>query len=275
MRRKALSPLSVLEFQETIYGHYRENRRVLPWRKTRNPYRILVSEVMLQQTQVGRVREKYRQFVKAFPDFASLAKAPLREVLGLWQGMGYNRRAAALKKAACAIVAEFGGKLPSSPEELVKLPGIGRYSASAIAAFAFNMPTVFVETNIRRVFLHFFFRDREKVGDPEILPLVEKTLDRSDPREWYYALMDYGAMLRKEGVNPNRKSAHYKKQSPFRGSDRQIRGMILKLLVERPGLSGAEVTKELTLAPQRAKRGLAALKAEGLISRKDRIFFVG
>ncbi len=223
---------------------------------------------MLQQTQVERVIEKYRLFVKTFPDFKSLAKAPLREILHVWQGLGYNRRAVALKGIAEKVVADYGGGLPSSEAELRTLPGIGRYSAPAILAFAYDKPTIFVETNIRRVFIHLFFDDRGGIRDSEIFPLIEKTLDRSNPREWYYALMDYGVMLGKARVNPNRRSAHYRKQSPFRDSDRQRRGMILKLLVKRSGASVPEMARELGIESEKIKGLLADLRKEGFVSEE-------
>jgi len=274
VRGKALSPHSVRKFQETIYRHYRENPRTLPWRKTRRPYRILVSEIMLQQTQVERVMKKYRAFMQSFPDFASLAKAPLHKILKVWQGMGYNRRAVALKKIALIVTEEFGGKIPSSEEALLKLPGIGKYSASAILAFAFGRPTVFIETNIRRVFIHFFFQDREGIQDSDIFPLVEKTLDHAHPREWYYALMDYGVMLRKEDENPNRRSAHYKKQTPFQGSNRQVRGMILRLLVRSPHLSEPEIVRQLGSNPETITGNLATLRKEGFVKRRGKKFLI-
>jgi A/G-specific adenine glycosylase len=227
---------------------------------------------MLQQTQVERVMKKYKAFVRSFPDFASLAKAPLHEILKVWQGLGYNRRAIALKRIAEIITKEFRGKLPSSEDDLVKLPGIGKYSASAILAFAFDRPTVFIETNIRRVFIHFFFQDREDIKDSDIFPLVEKTLDHTHPREWYYALMDYGVMLRKEDENPNRRSAHYKKQTPFQGSNRQVRGMILRLLIRSPHLSEPEIVRQLGSNPETVTGNLATLQEDGFLKRRGKKF---
>ena len=168
-RPPVLSPSRVRTFRQRIRRHYRENRRDLPWRRTRNPYRIFVSEIMLQQTQVGRVSAKYGEFVKRFPDFRALAQAPLHEVLTAWQGLGYNRRAVALKKTAVRVIEEFGGRLPSSERELRSLPGVGKYTAAALIAFVFNKPAVVIETNVRRVFVHFFFEDREGIGDAEII----------------------------------------------------------------------------------------------------------
>ena len=272
MRRSTLTPQLSRQFREIIYQHYYQNPRSLPWRKTRSPYRILVSEIMLQQTQVERVMKKYRAFIQSFPDFASLAKAPLHEILKVWQGMGYNRRAVALKKIARIVTEEFGGKIPSSESALLKLPGIGKYSASAILAFAFGRPTVFIETNIRRVFIHFFFQDREGIQDSDIFPLVEKTLDHTHPREWYYALMDYGVMLKKEVQNPNRRSAHYKKQTPFQGSNRQVRGMILRLLIRSPHLSEPEIVRQLGSNPETVTGNLASLQEDGFLKRRGKKF---
>src|SRR4030067_906127 len=203
-------------FQRTIWQYYKREGRDLPWRKTTDPYQILVSEIMLQQTQVERVIEKYEQFLSAFPDFPSLAQAPLKKVLSAWQGLGYNSRALALKYIAQDVIKMFHGIFPSSEEMLVKFPCIGKAPAGAVAAFAFHNPSVFIETNIRRVFIHFFFRDKENVRDTDIFPLIEKTLDTSDPRQWYYALMDYGSMLAKQKQNHNRKTAHYTQNAPDR-----------------------------------------------------------
>jgi A/G-specific adenine glycosylase len=259
-------------FQKIIYNYYQENSRKFPWRETNNPYHILVSEIMLQQTQTKRVVKKYKQFIETFPDFESLAKASLREVLELWHGLGYNRRAKALKETANIVVEEFKGVLPSSSDILKKFPGIGEYTASAVATFAFNKPTLFIETNIRSVFLHFFFSDRDDVKDTEIFPLIEKTLDASNPRIWYYALMDYGVLLKKRYKNPSRKSAHYRKQSAFEGSNREIRGMILKILLDEKSLSEREIIQKLGKDTEKTKRNLKQLLKEGLVKKKGKGF---
>ncbi len=272
VKTRVLTPGTIRTFQGEVYDFYRKHGRTFPWRRTRNPYHILVSEIMLQQTQTERVGEKYKQFIASFPDFASLAHAPLREILRVWQGLGYNRRAVALKKAAQTVMTKFHGDLPSSPEALISLSGIGRATACAICAFAFNEPVVFIETNIRRVFIHCFFQGRQGIKDAEILPLVAKTLDTSNPRKWYFGLMDYGAMLKKQHQNPNRKSAHYQKQPPFEGSNRQIRGMILKLLTAESPLSHREIAERLGKDPERVKGNLTQLQEEGFI-RKDRAGF--
>ena len=222
---------------------------------------------MLQQTQVERVISKYQDFISVFPEFPSLANAPLRRIFEAWQGLGYNRRALALKEGATMIMQEFSGRMPSDPAVLIRLPGIGKVTAAAIAAFAFNKPTLFIETNIRRVFIHFFFQGEENIKDSEILPLVEKTLDTSNPREWYYALMDYGVMLGKNRQNPNRRSAHYKKQSPFEGSDRQLRGQILKALVSSPPLSARQLARKLAADIRKVRTLLIQLEKEGFITK--------
>ncbi len=239
----------------------------MPWRDTRDPYRILVSEVMLQQTQVDRVRAKYQEFLAAFPDIAALASAPLDRVLALWQGLGYNRRAMALHRSAGVIQREHRGLVPDDPEALVALPGIGAATAAAIRAFAFDAPVAFVETNIRRVFLHEFFPGRTAVADSELLPLVAAALDRRRPREWYYALMDYGADLARRVPNPNRRSSGYTRQSRFEGSDRQARGAILRALVGGRALAAAACAKAAGVERDRAIQLLGDLEREGFLRR--------
>ncbi len=271
---KLLIPSEISSFRKKIYGYYRGHGRTLPWRKTRNPYRVLVSEIMLQQTQVERVLEKYAEFTKTFPDFRMLAKAPLKKLLTVWQGLGYNRRALALQTLAHRVVQEHGGKLPSDPATLLALPGIGKYTAGAIAAFAFNKPVVFMDTNIRRVYIHEFFRDRADIHDDEILPFLEQTMDVENPRKWYNALMDYGTMLKKEHANPNRQSAHYTRQSPFENSNRQVRGRILKILVQEAPLSQARIIKKTGMDPERVKKNLAQLLEEGFIKKKGSTYII-
>jgi A/G-specific adenine glycosylase len=170
------------------------------------------------------------------------------------------------------VVNEFDGELPSNVDVLVTLPGIGKATASAISAFAFNQPSIFIETNIRRVFIHFFFKDKQNVKDSQVLPLVEKTLDSSNPREWYYALMDYGVMLKKSQPNPNRRSAHYQTQASFEGSNRQIRGMILKALVAKPNVTDFELAQRIGVNQERLRTALLQLKKEGFIKSNGRRF---
>lgn len=262
-----VTPQVVDRFRQQIYGFYQNHGREMPWRETADPYHILVSEIMLQQTQVERVALKYEPFIIAFPDIASLARAPLREIMVRWQGLGYNRRALSLQRLAQRLVTEFQGKLPASVATLRTLPGIGPATAGALAAFAFNQPVLFIETNIRRVFLHCFFADQSGIRDHEILPLVDQTLDRARPRPWYYALMDYGAMLKRAAPNPNRASAHYQRQSAFADSDRQIRGLILKALLGSPALSVKELVRAVGKSPERTRPLIEALIQEGFLEQ--------
>ncbi len=262
-----------MKFQKTIWDYYKKNKRDLTWRRTTDPYRIFVSEVMLQQTQVARVLKKYPEFLKAFPSFKSLASATLQKVLTVWQGMGYNKRALYLKKSAQIVVDKFKGKLPQDPKILETFPGIGKATANSIVAFAFNKPVVFIETNIRRVFIHFFFPKKDKVGDTELVPFVTKTLDKKNPREWYFALMDYGAMLAKKTENPNRRSKHYSRQTPFVGSNRQIRAVILRQLLNKP-LTIDQIIKMTKYPKEDVKRNILAFTKEGLIGEKNKKYFI-
>jgi len=265
-----LSAEQIRTFRENVYEYFRNHGRDLPWRKTSNPYRILVSEIMLQQTQVDRVLEKYEQFIHTFPTIESVARAPLRDILRVWQGLGYNRRALALKKAAEMVVSHYGGRIPARIDSLQALPGVGSTTAHAICAFAFNKPTVFIETNIRTVFIHHFFRSRYNIRDRELLPLVAQTLDAENPRIWYHALMDYGAGLKKKYANPSRSSAHYQRQSPFEGSNRQIRGVILQALVEKPRVCQGELGKAIPFRAEAVRQNLKQLEKEGLVARNGK-----
>jgi len=266
----------ILAFRQMVLSHYEQYGRDMAWRNTTDPYQILVSEIMLQQTQVERVTVKFPEFIREFPDFASLAAAPLAHVLAVWQCLGYNRRAIALQKCAIRVMNEYDGVLPADVDILATFPGIGRATASSIGAFAFNMPVVFIETNIRRVFIHFFFSDTETVNDAEILPLVEQALFHENPRVWYWALMDLGSALKKTVPNPNRRSVHYTKQSPFEGSDRNIRGIIIRMLLAEPGMSEKKFLGIRSDDPARIKKILSALESEGFILRhKDRFFLPG
>lgn len=269
-----LTPEAATIFRHIVCSHYRRHGRALSWRNTHDPYAILVSEIMLQQTQVDRVAGKYESFLAAFPDFESLAASPLDAVLAAWQGLGYNRRALNLKRCAEAVMAEHGGTLPSSITELEKLPGIGHYTARAVAAFAFAVPSAFIETNIRTVFIHHFFHGQEKVHDREIRPLVQGTLDDENPRQWYYALMDYGSHLKKLHGNPSRRSAHHGIQSRFSGSNRELRSLILKAILDMPGITFCEITFFLDKPTEAVLKNLKQMEAEGFIARRRDRFFI-
>lgn len=249
---------SIESFKLFIWDFYHTNKRSFAWRNTHDPYAIVVSEIMLQQTQTHRVEQKYEQFLATFSTFDDLAQASLHEVLSAWQGLGYNRRGKYLHEIAQIVVHEHGGQVPCFPDQLIDFPGIGAATASSICAFAFNLPTVFIETNIRAVFIHEFFRNRVDVHDKELLPLIAATVDQDNPREWYYALMDYGVFLKKQVSNPSRKSKHHTKQSSFAGSDRQIRGAIIRLLVQHRELFIHEIVDLL---------GADSLRVAGIIEQ--------
>lgn len=256
---------SIDSFKCFIWNFYHQNKREFVWRNIDNAYAIVVSEIMLQQTQTHRVEQKYEEFLAAFPTFKSLAESSLYDVLGVWQGLGYNRRGKYLHQIAQKVVSEYGGILPSCPDILITFPGIGAATASSICAFAFNQPTIFIETNIRAVFIHMFFNNRTDVHDKELLPLIAATVDQDNPREWYYALMDYGVFLKKAVLNPSRKSKHYTKQSRFEGSDRQIRGAVIRLLTQSYELTIDSLIEQLNVDKTRVELIIGQLVKEGFI----------
>jgi A/G-specific adenine glycosylase len=257
-------------FQQAVLDYYRSHgRHDLPWRQPEadgsfDPYKIAVSEIMLQQTQVPRVLPKFLAFTAQYPTFTALAAAPLGDVLKAWSGLGYNRRAKFLWQAAQVVAADYGGVLPSTAAELVKLPGIGANTAGAVLAYAFNKPVVFIETNIRTVFIYHFFSEQQAVHDREISDLAAAALP-DNAREWYWALMDYGTHLKQTVGNLSRSSAHYAKQSSFAGSKRQIRGAVLKLLGEKPS-TASELAKHIP--DERLPQVLGDLTEEGLITKQ-------
>lgn len=265
-------------FTARVWAHYHEHARDdLPWRLTRDPYAILVSEVMLQQTQVPRVVPKYAAFLEAFPTAEALAVAPLDEVLRTWSGLGYNRRALNLKRAAEVIVAEHGGRVPDTLEGLTTLPGIGHATAAQVLAFAFDTGVPFIETNIRSVYIHEFFGDAEDVPDAAILPLVEATMPAEGAREWFWALMDYGTHLKATRPNPSRRSKHHVRQGRFEGSNRQLRGRLLVALGEAAGvgLGVDELAATVRFEPARVESALAALQSEGFVVAEDGRWRIG
>jgi len=261
---KKLSQKEIQEFRRMVRTHFKKQGRDLPWRNTVNPYHILVSEIMLQQTQVDRVLPKYREFLKTFPTLQRLAQAPLGDVLRIWSGLGYNRRAKMLHRCAQEVVRSRKGKFPTEYADLVALPGIGPYTAGAVMAFAYDLPVVMIETNIRAVYLHYFFQDKKDISDAELLPLIESTLDRKQSRLWYNMLMDYGTWIKKEYGNPNRKSKHHVVQKKFEGSNRQVRGNILRMLAGSAA-STTVLIKKLSLRKEILAEQLQKLKNEELI----------
>jgi len=260
-------------FQGLIYSFYNHKKRNFPFRENITPYKVVVSEIMLQQTQTNRVAEKFIEFINKFPDFKSLAQASIEELLSVWQGLGYNRRAIALKMIAERIMSEFNGNVPKDMDSLTSLPQIGHNTASSILSFAYNIPTYFIETNIRRVYIYFFFSGKTEIDDKEIMELVKVSVDKDNPRDWYYALMDFGTMLKKTHPELNKKSAHYRKQSKFDGSTRQVRGKVLKLLLEKP-FSKREIIDKINYEEKKVIEILDALKKEGFIQEEQDKFFI-
>lgn len=238
-------PLRLRMFRSVVWEYWKRNgRHDLPWRKTKDPYRILVSEVMLQQTQVPRVIGKYKEFLKRFPTVRALSKAPLADVLGVWSGLGYNRRGKYLHDAAKEIVRDYKCPYLTDAVALDKYKGIGPYTAAAVRVFAYNEPEILIETNIRAAFIHHFFADVPCVSDREVKEHAMKAAEGQDPRKWHWALMDYGAYLKRSGVRNNSRSAHYVKQSKFEGSLRQVRGQVLRDLMNgRKGKKGEKWEK--------------------------------
>jgi A/G-specific adenine glycosylase len=265
-----LTAADIRKFRSTVYSFFDEHARDLPWRHTTDPYHILVSEIMLQQTQVDRTILKFKEFIKAFPTARALSRAPLSRVLRVWQGMGYNRRAVNLQRCAQEISQRYHGVVPNTVEELEQLPGIGPYTARAIMAFAFDQPTVLIETNVRTVFLYHFFRKRRKVTDAALMPIIEVTLDVRHPRRWYSALMDYGSYLKRSMPNPSRRSAHHVKQPRFEGSLRQARGAVVKALLAGSPLTVHELRRSTGIDVGRIERAIKALKEEGVIMAQGR-----
>jgi len=255
------------QFQKMVWDFYKKNKRDnLPWRKKITPYRVWVSEIMLQQTQVDRVIPSFNNWMKLFPSIKRLAEAPQSEILRAWKGLGYNSRALRMKKTA-----ELGS-FPKTYDELLKLPGIGPYTAGAIIAFAYDESVVMIETNIRRVYLNHFFKNKENIHDKDILELIKKTLPRKNFREWYFALMDYGAHLGKTIPNPNKKSRHYTIQKKFKGSDREIRGKVLSILLEKKKMSLEKLIqqlKNLSEDQERIEKIIDQLDHEGFLTLKN------
>lgn len=264
-------PLTPTAFKRVVKKYYRQHQRTFPWRTTDDPYAILVSEIMLQQTQTSRTVEKYLSFLSYFPTLEILATAPLANVLTQWSGLGYNRRALNLKKTAQIIMTTHHGKVPDDYQTLLSLPGIGPYTAGAVMAFAFNSAEPIIETNIRAAFIYHFFPSSVAISDKEIYPLIQDTLDTKNPCEWYWALMDYGAHLKSIHKNPSRKSKHHTKQSTFNGSDRQIRGEILRVILDKQRVTHTQLIIQIQKAlpestPKRIQKIYTKMSHDGLIT---------
>lgn len=262
-----MNVIDARQFKELVWQKGRELYREMPWRDEPSPYHVLVSELMLQQTQVARVVPKFEAFMQRFPTIAVLAESSLADVLVMWSGLGYNRRAKFLWQAALEVSLRPDDELPRTCKELRSLPGIGPNTAAAILNYAYEIPTPFIETNIRTVYLHHFFTHHTGVDDTAILKLVESTMDRERVRAWFWALMDYGRHLKASGYGDNHRSRHYRKQDPFPGSMREMRGRIIRELtkqsLQRPALERA------VRADQRFAPALKSLHSEGMIDQDE------
>jgi A/G-specific adenine glycosylase len=264
--------MDIEEFRKVILSNYEEAGRVFPWKGNVSPWGIMVSEFMLQQTQTERVVPYWKRWMEIWPTPAALAAASMEDALREWSGLGYNRRCKFLKQCAVHIALENKGEVPDTPETLLSLPGVGPYMAGAIACFAYNYPSVFIETNIRSTIIHFFFPGRTGVRDSEIFPILQAVLVRDNPRLWYYALMDYGAALKKITANPGRRSAHYARQSPFKGSLRQARGKVLRTLAAEGALNAEEIGVKGGLKREELYKALEALKKESMVAETGGVY---
>ncbi len=264
----------IKKFKKDILGFYKKQKRDFAWRQTTDPYKILVSEIMLQQTQTARVVKKYDEFLTRFPTLASLANAKLKDVLVLWQGLGYNRRARFLYEGVKVIMEKYEGKFPQTYKDLIELPGIGQSTAGAIMNFSFNIPTPFVETNIRTVFIHYFFNNKHhktnksKISDKELLELIEQTINQKNPRDWFYALYDYGTYLKSTLDNdPAKKSSGYKKQSIFKGSFRQKRAQVLRYILKSPKTTIDEISSHFVFDRNMTNEVISSLVKDKLVEK--------
>jgi A/G-specific adenine glycosylase len=266
-------------------------RRDLPWRRTRDPWAVLVSELMLQQTQVSRVLAKYHEFVEAYPTPAACASSPLADVIRRWSGLGYNRRAVSLHASACMIMQEFAGRVPNSLSALRRLPGVGPYTARAVLAFAFETDAAVVDTNIARVLAR--MRGRS-LTPKEVQVAADAALENGRALEWNQSLMDLGALLCTprlpccarcplaprcawrggQEADPAEGSAGVSGgQSRFEGSDRQGRGRLVRALRTAPVTpDDLGAVMGWPADPDRANRVAATLVDDGLVRVVDRSY---
>jgi A/G-specific adenine glycosylase len=267
-------PRDIAEFRRIIYSHYEEAGRVFPWRRNADPWGVLVSEFMLQQTQTDRVIPYWERWMRLWPSPQDLALSSLEAVMREWSGLGYNRRARYIRDCAGVIVKDHKGRVPETPGELQTLPGIGSYTAGAVACFGYNYPAVFIETNIRAAALHFFFQGREGVKDSEVFPILEAALDRENPRRWYWAFMDYGAALKKLTANPNRKSAHYVRQSPFEGSFRRLRGIVIRTLAFQGPATAEDLSRRTGIGQEDIYRAAESLEKNLMVAENKGVYSI-
>ena len=272
--KQAISEKDIQLFARTVWSFYnKQGRHDLVWRRKTDPYSIVLSEIMLQQTQVARVEEYFKKWKKKFPNWKVLSQAKLSDVLLQWQGLGYNRRGKYVHDISKMVIREYGGVFPTEGGDLRALPGIGPYTQAAIEAFSFNERSILIETNIRTAVIYHFFKDRESVAEKEIEEVLLKcyrpgTKAYKSPREWNWALMDYGSDLKKQVGNLNKKSKTYTKQSRFEGSRRQLRSGILKFILEKKKVTFEQVVNaSLRKEEKEIKALLVDLEQEGMIRK--------
>ncbi|MHA2171787.1 MAG: Fe-S cluster assembly protein HesB [Candidatus Kariarchaeaceae archaeon] len=235
------------------------NRREFPWRIIASPYEVLVSEFMLQQTQAKRVIPKFQEFLHKFPSLESLSLASNKEVLEVWSGLGYNRRAIWLRNAA-QIIFQLDG-FPTDPKDLIGIKGIGKYTAYAIPIFAFNLDYATVDTNIRRILIYEGFAD-ETTKEKELFDIAKALLPRGKSRDYHSALMDYGSL---ELTSRNTSIKSKNNPQPFRGSFREVRGQIIKLLMRHDNLSIHDISLKLNYPKNQVKNVLQSLLKDHMI----------
>ncbi|HVQ00922.1 MAG TPA: Fe-S cluster assembly protein HesB [Candidatus Thermoplasmatota archaeon] len=258
-----ISDITISKFQRKVWAFYRTHRRRLPWRTTHDPYKILVSELMLQQTQVSRVITFYNKWIQQWPTIQDLAHASRREVLQAWMGLGYNTRALRLQQAAKTIVGDYQGDVVQAMRQYQEIPGVGRYTSQAVLIFATNADLVTVDTNIRRIFIHEFGLPKD-ISERNLWDLALRCLPTGRSRDWHNALMDYGALhdtALTTGVKPKTR------QGRFEGSNRQLRAQVIRLLLQQDR-SFTELQKRLDVPKVKLQHILATLIEEDFISRK-------
>ncbi len=297
-RKKPTAPLSlrhIVAIRRALLRWYKEKGRDLPWRHTRDPYKVLVSEIMLQQTQVDRVIPKYQAFLKVFPTVEKLARARRSGVIRLWAGLGYNRRAVYLHSAAKKVISDFGGVVPTTINQLRTLPGVGEYTAGAVAAFAGGSAEAFLDTNIKRVVGRLFFntKSRRLPAEKKLFAYAQSLVptQKDESYFWHHALMDLGATIcvasnPKCDACPLRtscpfppfrnaiKKSHYAKHQPaFKDSDRFWRGMILTILREHPkGIVLSSLLSRIAIPKRRMLLLLRGLERDGLLSHVKGVY---
>jgi len=271
LKHGSISSKQLESFVKHVTSEGRKLYRDYAWRETRDPYAILLSEIMLQQTQVTRVISYYDSWLKRFPTIDALAAADMSEVLTAWQGLGYNRRALALKRLSVEVSENRGGILPVTFDDLLQLPGVGPATAAGVMIFAHNNPAPYLETNVRSVVLHELFADSDEICDKEIMAVVKQAAEYVhnsnivDARTWNYALMDYGTWLKKAFPNPSRRSKHHTKQSRFEGSFRQKRAALLREILSSPQQPASKLADSCGFELADTEAALGVLLQEGFI----------